>query len=138
MPKLVGRTHFELVGNVEQMLSWYHLQARNKEVIFCNFKFCGIIFFLVGLLLPLKARYQTIFTPRYHLSTFLSALGRFKPTWAQLPKYAIREILDYPGPMDCSSIRTVTTGACYIPFSLSEEWQTRYRCPVFNTHGMSE
>ncbi|PLB43756.1 putative AMP-binding enzyme [Aspergillus steynii IBT 23096] len=137
-PKLVGRTHYELVGNVEQMLFWYHLQPRGKEVFFCTFKFCGIVYFMMGLMAPLKARYQTVFSPKHQMPTFLAALDRFKPTWAVLPKYAIHEILDYPGPVDCSSIHTLTTGACHIPFSLSEEWQTKHRSPLFNAHGMSE
>ncbi|EAW18096.1 class I adenylate-forming enzyme family protein [Aspergillus fischeri NRRL 181] len=136
--KLAERTHYSLIGNIEQTLQHYNLRERRNETIFCNYKFCGMGFLILGILLPLKARYKTIFPPRFEPEIFMKTIERFKPTWLMLPKHLIRELLTKFDKPRFASVQHVLTGGAIISYEMIEQWQRLHGSQVQSTYGMTE
>ncbi|KAL3473299.1 hypothetical protein BJX99DRAFT_200518 [Aspergillus californicus] len=138
--KLASRTHYSLIGNIAQTLSHYNLRKRGpQEAISCNYKFCGMGFLILGIMLPLKARYKTLFpAPGFEPESFSQTVARFKPTWLMLPKHVMRELLENPRPGCFASVQHVLTGGAIIPYDLVQEWQGLYGSQVQSTYGMTE
>ncbi|GKZ33151.1 hypothetical protein AbraIFM66950_002935 [Aspergillus brasiliensis] len=136
--KLAERTHYGLIGNIEQTLQHYNLRKRNRETIFCNYKFCGMGFLILGFMLPLKARYKTIFPAKFELERFMQTVERFQPTWMMLPKHLVRELLAKCDKPNFASVQHVLTGGAIIPYEMIEQWQRLHGSQVQSTYGMTE
>ncbi|GKZ26833.1 hypothetical protein AbraIFM66951_003574 [Aspergillus brasiliensis] len=136
--KLAERTHYGLIGNIEQTLQHYNLRERNRETIFCNYKFCGMGFLILGFMLPLKARYKTIFPAKFELGRFMQTVERFQPTWMMLPKHLVRELLAKFDRPSFPSVQHVLTGGAIIPYEMIEQWQRLHGSQVQSTYGMTE
>ncbi|KAL4791492.1 hypothetical protein BDV19DRAFT_293832 [Aspergillus venezuelensis] len=143
LSKLVERTHYSLIGNIAQVLQHYTLRPRHKEITFCNYRICGMGYLLLGLLIPLKARYKTIFAAQVDTDTFTATVETMKPTWVMAPKHLMRDVLlRKPEKKGFESVRHVLTGGAIIPFELIDEWQGAFggerRVQVQSVYGMSE
>ncbi|KAI2986877.1 hypothetical protein CBS147344_5120 [Aspergillus niger] len=136
--KLAERTHYGLIGNIEQTLQHYNLRERNRETIFCNYKFCGMGFLILGFMLPLKARYKTIFPTKFVPEKFMQTIERFQPTWLMLPKHLVRELLAKFDKPSFPSVQHVLTGGAIIPYEMIEQWQRLHGSQVQSTYGMTE
>ncbi|KAL4947409.1 hypothetical protein BDW69DRAFT_178445 [Aspergillus filifer] len=140
--KLVERTHYSLIGNIAQVLQHYTLRPRHKEITFCNYRVCGMGYLLLGLLIPLKARYKAIFAAQVDTDTLIAAVETMKPTWVMAPKHIMRDVLLRPGKKSFESVRHVLTGGAIIPFELIDEWQGAFggdrKVQVQSVYGMSE
>ncbi|KAL4756438.1 uncharacterized protein BDW70DRAFT_154204 [Aspergillus foveolatus] len=126
-PKLACRTHYGLVGNIAQALNHYTFRPRCKEIVSYNYKFAGIGFLLLGIMIPLKARYKSIFPARLDLITFAAIVDRFKPTWVMAPPHLMRATLAMPATLDFGSVKHVLTGGSFVSWKL-----------VQSTYGMTE
>ncbi|KAL2831649.1 hypothetical protein BJY01DRAFT_254195, partial [Aspergillus pseudoustus] len=122
--KLAERTDYGLVGSIESALYHYNLEQTYRETVVCQYKFSGMGFLILGLLLPLKARWKTIFPAPFDLRAFTQIVDLFKPTVYAAPKHLLRAILALPARPDLSSIRHVPTGGAVMGFELIDEWQT--------------
>ncbi|KAL4964333.1 uncharacterized protein BDV14DRAFT_175223 [Aspergillus stella-maris] len=143
LSKLVERTHHSLIGNIAQVLQHYTLRPRDKEITFCNYRVCGMGYLLLGLLIPLKARYKTIFAAQVDTDTFIATVENMKPTWVMAPKHLMRDVLlRKPEMRGFETVRHVLTGGAIIPFELIDEWQGAFggskRVQVQSVYGMSE
>ncbi|OGM50649.1 hypothetical protein ABOM_000777 [Aspergillus bombycis] len=139
LPKLAERTHYGLIGNTEQLLYRYHLKERSKhEIFFCTFLYAGIGFILYGLLIPLKARYKSIYMAEYSLEQFLSAVEEFRPTSLHTPRHHFQSLLANAMHADFSSVTSLRTGGAMIPFRLCEEWTRCHGSPCEVVCGMTE
>ncbi|KAL4745423.1 hypothetical protein BDW72DRAFT_211451 [Aspergillus terricola var. indicus] len=136
--KLACRTHYGLVGNIAQVLNHYTLRPRCNEIVSCNYKFAGMGFLLLGILIPLKARYKSIFPARLDVITFTATVGRFKPTWVMAPPHLMRGTLAIPTTLDFGSVKHVLTGGSIVSWELVDEWQRRFGSQVQSTYGMTE
>lgn len=143
--KLAERTHYALNGNILATLHHYTLRPRLRETIFCNYKFCGMGFLTLGLLMPLKARYKTVFPfppekPDAGARGFVGTIQRWKPSWVMAPKYLMRETLAMQDVTrrDLESVQHVLSGGAIIPWELVDEWQGRFGSQVQSTYGMTE
>ncbi|GAA89199.1 AMP-binding enzyme [Aspergillus luchuensis] len=136
--KLAERTHYGLIGNIEQTLQHYNLRKRSRETIFCNYKFCGMGFLILGFMLPLKARYKTIFPTRFESGTFMQTIERFKPTWLMLPKHLVRDLLAKFDKPSFPSVQHVLTGGAIIPYEMVDQWQRLHGSQMQSTYGMTE
>lgn len=101
-------------------------------------------FLILGLLVPLKARYKTVFPfplePSTGTRTFLDTIRRRNPTWVMAPKHLMRETLAMQDVTreDLQSVQHVLTGGAIIPWELVDEWQGRFGSQVQSTYGMTE
>ncbi|CAG8226572.1 unnamed protein product [Penicillium salamii] len=139
LPKMAERTHYGLIGNTEQLLYRYHLEARARtETWFCTFLYAGIGFILYGFLMPLKARYKTIFMPQYNLEGFLSAVEKFRPTSLHTPKHIFQNLLTNARHADFSFVTSLRTGGAMIPVKMREEWTQSHGSPCEVVCGMTE
>jgi OPC-8:0 CoA ligase-1 len=139
LPKLAERTHYGLIGNTEQLLYRYHLKERSEhETWFCTFLYAGIGFILYGLLMPLKARYKSIYMPEYSLDQFLFAVEKFRPTSLHTPKHIFQNLLTNAANADFSSVSSLRTGGAMIPFRMCEEWTRCHGSPCEVVCGMTE
>ncbi|KAL3461675.1 acetyl-CoA synthetase-like protein [Aspergillus heterothallicus] len=120
--KLAERTHYSLIGSIESTLFHMNLEQTNREVMACQYKFSGMGFLMIGILIPLKARYKTIFPP----SVFPA------------PKNILRAILAMSESPDLRSVRHVPTGGAVISYELIDEWQTAFGSQVQSLYGMTE
>ncbi|KAL4942720.1 hypothetical protein BDV06DRAFT_235244 [Aspergillus oleicola] len=140
--KLVERTHYSLIGSIAQVLQHYNLRARHNEIIFCNYRFCGMGYLMYGMTIPLKARYKSIFPAPVDTDTFIHTVETMKPTWVIVPKHLMRDVLLRPGKKSFESVRHVLSGGAIIPFELIDEWQTAFggdrHVQVQSVWGMSE
>ncbi|KAL6237916.1 hypothetical protein BDW75DRAFT_248354 [Aspergillus navahoensis] len=136
--KLACRTHYGLIGNTAQTLHHYTLRPRTNEIVSCNFRFAGMGFLLLGIMIPLKARYKSIFPTRLDLNTFTETVQRFRPTWVMAPPHLMRATLALPTSLDFGSVKHVLTGGSIISWELVEEWQRRFGSQVQSTYGMTE
>ncbi|KAL4973577.1 hypothetical protein BDW66DRAFT_101234 [Aspergillus desertorum] len=136
--KLACRTHYGLIGNIAQTLSHYTLRPRRNEIVSCNFKFAGMGFLLLGIMIPLKARYKSIFPARLDVNTFTEIVERFKPTWVMAPPHLMRATLAVPAALDFASVKHVLTGGSIVSWELVQEWQRRFGSQVQSTYGMTE
>ncbi|KAL4740230.1 AMP-binding enzyme [Aspergillus similis] len=137
-PKLACRTHYGLIGNIAQTLSHYTLRPRCNEIVSCNYKFAGMGFLLLGIMIPLKARYKSIFPSGLDLITFTATVERFKPTWVMAPPHLMRATLAVPTTLDFGSVNHVLTGGSIVSWELVDEWQRRFGSQVQSTYGMTE
>ncbi|OJJ08370.1 hypothetical protein ASPVEDRAFT_394821 [Aspergillus versicolor CBS 583.65] len=142
--KLAERSHYALIGNILATLHHYTLRPRLREIIFCNYKFCGMGFLTLGLLIPLKARYKCVFPfplePGAGAQSFVESIKRWKPSWVMAPKHLMRETLAMQDVTreDLASVHHVLTGGAIIPWELVAEWQGRFGSQVQSTYGMTE
>lgn len=142
--KLAERSHYALIGNILATLHHYTLRPRLREIIFCNYKFCGMGFLTLGLLIPLKARYKSVFPFPLEAGAgarrFVDSVKRWKPSWVMAPKHLMRETLAMQDVTreDLESVQHVLTGGAIIPWELVEEWQGRFGSQVQSTYGMTE
>ncbi|KAL2872531.1 AMP-binding enzyme [Aspergillus lucknowensis] len=136
--KLAERKHYGLIGNVEQTLHHYTLRRRESEIVFCNYKFFGMGFLILGILIPLKARYKTIFPAGSDAEGITRTIERFRPTWVMAPKYLMRETLALPTRPNLDSVRHLLTGGAIIPCELIDQWQLSFGSQVQSTYGMTE
>ncbi|KAL4931368.1 AMP-binding enzyme [Aspergillus undulatus] len=136
--KLVERTHYGLIGNIEQVLQTYTLRERSHETILCNYRFCGMGFLLLGILIPLKARYRAIFPTQIDGHTLTETVERWNTSWVMLPKHLMREVLSLKPKPNLSCVKHVFTGGAMIPFELINEWQGAFGSQVQSVYGMSE
>ncbi|KAL4914349.1 AMP-binding enzyme [Aspergillus aurantiobrunneus] len=136
--KLAERTHYGLIGNVEQTLHHYTLRRRENEIVFCNYKFCGMGFLILGILIPFKARYKTIFPAGGDISVFTETIERFRPTWVMAPKHLMRETLALSTKPRLDSVQHVLSGGAIIPYEMIEQWQALFGSQVQSTYGMTE
>ncbi|KAL4929880.1 uncharacterized protein BDV17DRAFT_51389 [Aspergillus undulatus] len=141
-PKLACRTHHNLVGNIAQALHHDNLLPRTHEITSCVFKFAGMGFLLIGILIPLKARYRHIFLPGADVSSFTQMVERFRPTTVIAPPHVMRETLALLSSSsvrpDLSSVRHVHTGGGIISWDLVDTWQKAFGSRVLNTYAMTE
>jgi acyl-CoA synthetase (AMP-forming)/AMP-acid ligase II len=138
-PKMAERTHYGLIGNTAQLLYRYHLKPRERhETWFCTFMYAGIGFILYGLLMPLKARYKTIFMPQFDANGFLSAIEAFQPTSLHTPKHILQSLLADYANADFSCISSLRTGGAMIPISMRDEWVQRHGSQCEVVCGMTE
>ncbi|KAJ6000797.1 AMP-binding enzyme [Penicillium waksmanii] len=136
---MAERTHYGLIGNTEQLLYRYHLKPRPRpETWFCTFMYAGIGFILYGLLIPLKARYKTIFMPQYKLDGFLSVMETFQPTSLHTPKHVFQDLLTNAKEANFSCVSSLRTGGAMIPSRMREEWVQRHKSPCEVVCGMTE
>lgn len=143
--KLAERTHYALIGNILATLHHHTLRPRLRETIFCNYKFCGMGFLTLGLLMPLKARYKTVFPFPLEKTDagargFVDTIKRWKPSWIMAPKHLMRETLAMQNATreDLESVQHVLSGGAIIPWELVDEWQGRFGSQVQSTYGMTE
>ncbi|KAL4982977.1 AMP-binding enzyme [Aspergillus falconensis] len=136
--KLACRTHYGLIGNIAQTLHHYTLRPPSNEIVSCNFRFAGMGFLLLGIMIPLKARYKSIFPARLDVNTFTETVQRFKPTWVMAPPHLMRATLALPLALDFGSVKHVLTGGSIISWELVGEWQRRFGSQVQSTYGMTE
>ncbi|KAE8147517.1 AMP-binding enzyme [Aspergillus avenaceus] len=139
LPKMAERTHYGLIGNIEQLLYRYHLKERGKhEIFFCTFLYAGIGFILYGLFIPMKARYKSIYMAEYRRDEFLSAVETFRPTSLHTPKHIFQDLLVNAADADFSSVTSLRTGGAMIPFRMCEEWTRCHGSPCEVVCGMTE
>jgi 4-coumarate--CoA ligase len=136
---MAERTHYGLVGNTAQLLYRYHLKPRERhETWFCTFMYAGIGFILYGLLMPLKARYRTIFMPKYDVKGFLSAVETFQPTSLHTPKHILQSLLTDAPDADLSCVSSLRTGGAMIPLHMRKKWVEYHGSPCEVVCGMTE
>ncbi|PWY71351.1 AMP-binding enzyme [Aspergillus eucalypticola CBS 122712] len=121
--KLAERTHYGLIGNIEQTLQHYNLQKRSRETIFI---ICG------------AARYKTIFPTKFESGTFMQTIERVKPTWLMLPKHLVRKLLAKFDKPSFPSVQHVLTGGAIIPYEMIDQWQRLDGSQMQSTYGMTE
>ncbi|KAL4997379.1 AMP-binding enzyme [Aspergillus recurvatus] len=136
--KLACRTHYGLIGNIAQTLHHHTLRPRSNEIVSCNFRFAGMGFLLLGIMIPLKARYKSIFPARLDVNTFTETVQQFKPTWVMAPPHLMRATLALSAALDFGSVKHVLTGGSIISWELVGEWQRRFGSQVQSTYGMTE
>jgi acyl-coenzyme A synthetase/AMP-(fatty) acid ligase len=95
-------------------------------------------FLLLGIMIPLKARYKSIFPARLDLTTFTESVNRFRPTWVMAPPHLMRATLAIPATLDFGSVKHVLTGGSIVSWKLVDEWQRRFGSQVQSTYGMTE
>lgn len=91
-----------------------------------------------GVLSPFKGRFKSVYLLKYEAQSVLHILNKFKPTRLILPKPALQELLEHERQADFSSVVSVITGGCYIPYGLIAAWKDRLDVPVCSFLGLSE
>ncbi|KAL3454126.1 hypothetical protein BJX65DRAFT_262844 [Aspergillus insuetus] len=127
--KLAERTHYSLIGSIERT---------HTEIVACCYKFSGLGFLMLGILIPLKARYKTIFPAPFEPSSFTETVERLRPTMLAAPKHILRAILAMPERPELSSVRHVPTSGAVISYELIAEWQGAFGSQVQSLYGMTE
>ncbi|KAL3490056.1 acetyl-CoA synthetase-like protein [Aspergillus germanicus] len=127
-----------LIGSIESMLRHINLERTHRETMACCYKFSGLGFLMLGILIPLKARYKTIFPAPFEPSLFTEDMERVKPTILAAPKHILRAILAMAERPDLSSVRHVPTGGAVISYELIAEWQGAFGSQVQSLYGMTE
>jgi hypothetical protein len=100
--------------------------------------YAGIGFILYGLLMPLKARYRTIFMPKYDVKGFLSAVETFQPTSLHTPKHILQSLLTDAPDADLSCVSSLRTGGAMIPLHMRKKWVEYHGSPCEVVCGMTE
>ncbi|KAJ0422017.1 AMP-binding enzyme [Aspergillus carlsbadensis] len=136
--KLAERTHYSLIGSIQSALYHYNLEKTHRETMACCYKFSGLGFLMLGILIPLKARYKTIFPAPFDPFSFSDTMKRSKPTILAAPKHILRAILAMPQRPDLSSVRHVPTGGAVISYELIAEWQETFGSQIQSLYGMTE
>lgn len=95
-------------------------------------------FLLLGIMIPLRARYKSIFPSRLDLITFVAIVDRFKPTWVMAAPYLMRATLAKPATPKIGIIKHVLSGGSFVSWKLVDEWQRRFGSQVQSTYGMTE
>jgi OPC-8:0 CoA ligase-1 len=120
------------------MLHHSNLEKTHRETVACCYKFSGLGFLMLGIIIPLKGRNKTIFPAPFEPSSFAETVERLKPTILAAPKHILRAILAVPERPDLSSVRHVPTGGAVISYELIAEWQRVSRSQVQSLYGMTE
>jgi acyl-coenzyme A synthetase/AMP-(fatty) acid ligase len=120
------------------MLHHSNLERTHRETMACCYKFSGLGFLMLGILIPLKSRYMTIFPAPFERSTFAESVQRSKPTILAAPKHILRGILAMTGRPDLSSVRHVPTGGAVSSYELIAEWRGVSGSQVQSLYGMAE
>ncbi|CEL06997.1 hypothetical protein ASPCAL10164 [Aspergillus calidoustus] len=136
--KLAERTHYSLIGSIESTLHHINLEKTNRETMACCYKFSGLGFLMLGILIPLKGRYKTIFPAPFAPPAFAESAQRLRPTILAAPKHLLRAILAMPQRPDLSTVRHVPTGGAVISYELISEWQGAFGSQVQSSYGMTE
>ncbi|KAL3429010.1 hypothetical protein BDV09DRAFT_201034 [Aspergillus tetrazonus] len=109
--------------------------SRCKEIVSFNHKFAGMSFLLLGIMIPLRARYKSIF-PLVLISLHLWRCGPIQADFGDgCSLFDARNIGKAGDAGNWNHQGHVLTGGSFVSWKLVDEWQRRFGSQVQSTAG---
>jgi long-chain acyl-CoA synthetase len=140
VPKVVEQTHGRLVSSVRCIEHIWPMRA-DREVFLPIAPFTHIYGFLMGVLVPLSARGETVIPERFQSEHIVELLARHHVTsFGGGPPaiYAGLLAASNLSGADLSALTLCPAGGAPFPVELMERWRRATRLQIYEGYGMSE
>jgi long-chain acyl-CoA synthetase len=133
-------THYNLVANVLQSVSWFSDLREAEESVMCVIPFFHSYGMTVGMNLGIHLAGKLVLQPRPDMTTTLKAIQKEKPTlFPGVPRLYIA-INEHPdtAKYDLTSIKACLSGAAPLPMAVAEKFNRITGATLVEGYGLTE
>jgi len=140
MPKAAILTHFNLVANVYQSVSWMTTLEPGKEVTLCVLPFFHSYGMTIALNLSVKVGAKMVLMPKYHTEDALRLIHKHGVTLFPGVPQIYATIANHPkvSKYNLRSVKVCISGAAPLPLKVKEDFERITGGKLVEGYGLSE
>lgn len=138
--KAVLLTHFNLVANTCQLISWAVRARRGKEIFFSVLPFFHVYGMAVAMNMPLCLAASLVILPRFEVRQALKAIRRYQPTFfpGVPPMFVALSQEKEAEKFHLSSLRVCYSGGAPLAIDVLEEFEKLTGARITEGYGLAE
>ncbi|MEO0139060.1 MAG: long-chain fatty acid--CoA ligase [candidate division WOR-3 bacterium] len=139
-PKAVMLTHFNILANTYQSVSWFTQLEPGKEVSLCIIPFFHSYGMTVALNFSVKVGAKMVLMPKYHTKDALKLIQKHKVTLLPGVPQIYATISNHPevSKYNLRSIKACISGAAPLPLKVKEDFERLTGGKLVEGYGLSE